>query len=88
MRRPAQKQYFYFRRDDETDQELYRYLMRHQTTARAALFRDIVRSGFRQHLKRRRAKKRPLNGPAPEPRLPTSTTPTRRPSEIAQPWKT
>lgn len=87
MRRPAQKQYFYFRRDDETDQELYRYLMRHQTMTRAAVFRDIVRSGFRQHLKRRRAKKRPLNGQAPEPRLLNPTTPTRRPIDEAQPWK-
>jgi toxin ParE1/3/4 len=62
MRQPAQKHTYYFRRNNETDQDLYRLLMRHPAAARTELFRDMVRSGFRHYLKRRRTKKRQPSG--------------------------
>jgi hypothetical protein len=87
MHQPAQKYTYYFRRNDETDQKLYRLLMRHPAAPRTELFRDMVRSGFRLYLRRRRTKKRQPNGPAPEIRVAGPTTSTRRLIDEAQPWK-
>jgi hypothetical protein len=87
MRQPAQKHTYYFRRNNETDQDLYRLLMRHPAAARTELFRDMVRSGFRHYLKRRRTKKRQPNGSATETHRPGSTTTPRRLIDEAQPWK-
>jgi len=81
MRQPAQKYTYYFRRTDETDQTLYRLLMRHQSVARTKLFRELLLRGFRQYRKQRRAQKELPH----EKRGPLITA--ARPINDDQPWK-
>lgn len=87
MRSYPRKQAFYFRQDDETDQALYRLLMRYSPAARTELFRDLVLRGFRQYLKHRRLRREPMNGLAPGPPKPTPRTTTLHPIDDVQPWK-
>jgi len=80
MRQPAQKYTYYFRRRDETDQTLYRLLMRHQSVARTKLFRDLLSRGFRQYRKQRRVQKE-------VPTVKHGPSAVARPIDDDQPWK-
>lgn len=85
MRPRTPKQYFYFRQDEPADQGLYRLLMRHKPAARTKLFRDLVRQGFRQYLKKQRARKESTNGSTLQKQEPVSTIVP--PRALDQPWK-